>query len=36
MHEIFFVDVDYLKESGKFNKITGNKDISARKIYGCF
>ncbi len=36
MQEILFVDEDYLKESGKFNKIIGNKDIFARKIYECF
>ena len=36
MQKIFFVDEDYLKESGKFNKIIGNENIIARKIYGCF
>jgi hypothetical protein len=34
----FFIEKaeEYLKESGKFNKIIGNENIIARKIYGCF
>jgi len=30
MQEIFFVDEDYLKEPGKFNKIIGNENIIER------
>jgi hypothetical protein len=36
MQETFFADEDYLKVSGKFNKIIWNENIIARKIYGCF
>jgi len=31
--KIFFVDQEYLKESGKFNKIIEIENIIARKIY---
>jgi hypothetical protein len=34
--KIFFVDQEYLKESGKFNKIIRSENIIVKKIYGCF